>query len=315
MCNTRKSRDKRVKRYTVGLLLGSSPCGVARLVEELYGCEAISQVYGIVTEHVAKLSEKRLEVLVYDDACHLAGFSKNHVRAHRNETTEFVDNLIHSIDFFHFKNHIDPFCHQNFNPRNVPQLEGVNTVVCEQLFKGINQYSNCKSMNEPHFFIYFFFNIDLHNLKKEGQAYMVNPKNEVRNQAVKKSKLRDVDFESLKKTATEADPEAEAVSPFNCPGCKCGFESESSLKKHIDSKHAEMNPENPRACTICDKILSTEQRLRTHMKTHLQCKFCKAEFKQEHQMILHKKEHTTCKGCGNDFKTLSKLTRHGKCPQ
>jgi hypothetical protein len=55
-CNTRKSRDKRVKRHTVGLLIGASPCGVVRLVEELYGCEAISQVYGIVMEHLGKLS-------------------------------------------------------------------------------------------------------------------------------------------------------------------------------------------------------------------------------------------------------------------
>ena len=38
-CNTRKSRDKRVKRHTVGLLIGASPCGVVRLMEELYGCE------------------------------------------------------------------------------------------------------------------------------------------------------------------------------------------------------------------------------------------------------------------------------------
>ena len=50
-CNTRKSRDKRVKRHTVGLLVGASPCGVVRLVEELFGCEAISQVYGIVAEY------------------------------------------------------------------------------------------------------------------------------------------------------------------------------------------------------------------------------------------------------------------------
>ena len=146
--------------------------------------------------------------------------------------------------------------------------------------------------------------------------YMVNPKNHIRNETVKKSLLKDVDFEHLKKivsdsvTATEVD---KIALPFSCPGCKCGFETEASLKKHIDAKHPEMNPENPRACTICDKILSTEQRLRTHMKTHLQCKVCKAEFKQEHEMILHKKDHTSCKGCGHDFKTLSKLTRHGKC--
>ena len=63
LCNTRKSRDKRVKQHTVGLLLGSAPCGIVRLLEELFGSEAISQVYGCVAEYLGKLPTKELEVL------------------------------------------------------------------------------------------------------------------------------------------------------------------------------------------------------------------------------------------------------------
>ena len=130
-------------------------------MDELFGREAISQVYGIVTEYL---------VMVYDDVCHLAGFAFNHIRLHRNETTEYFNSLKFAIDKFHFKNHVDKNCHTNYNPKNVPELDGVNTVICEHLFRNINQYKNCRSMNEAHFFLYFFYNMDLHNLRREGLA-------------------------------------------------------------------------------------------------------------------------------------------------
>ena len=66
---------------------------------------------------------------VYDDVCHLARFGKNHLRLVRNSTTEYlVDQVKYSIDNFHFRNHIDPFCHANYNPKNLRELDSVNTV-------------------------------------------------------------------------------------------------------------------------------------------------------------------------------------------
>ena len=261
-------------------------------------------------------------MLVYDDVCHLASFAKNHVRLQTNETTEYFSSLKFAIDKFHFKNHIDEFCHKNYNPRNVKELENVNTVICEHLFKDINQYKNCKSMNEAHFFIYFFYNLDLHNLKREGLACMVNPDSEFRKNEIQETKLENIDFDLLKK-ANETDLsdvtyQLECLSvdmPFNCPKCSSGFKTEPSLSKHINLKHPELNPENPKACPSCDRILSSEQRLKTHMKTHRVCKICKMEFKSELEMMTHKKGHTTCKQCKKDFLTESKLKRHGDCTQ
>ena len=43
-CGTRKSRDKRVKRHTVGLFVVAYPCGVVVVCNELFGSESISQV-------------------------------------------------------------------------------------------------------------------------------------------------------------------------------------------------------------------------------------------------------------------------------
>ena len=47
----------------------------------------------------------------------------------------------------------------------VPELNPVNTVICEQSFAWSNQYSNVKSMNGPRFNHYFHYVLDLHNLK------------------------------------------------------------------------------------------------------------------------------------------------------
>ena len=141
-CNTRKSRDKRVKQHTVGLLIGASPCGIVRMCEELFGSEAISQVYGICCEYLSNLSLRDLKVLVYDDVCHLVSFAQNQVKIHRNSTTEFFSNLKFANDRFHFRNHVDPHCHKSFDPRNVQELKSVNTVICEELFTLINQYKN-----------------------------------------------------------------------------------------------------------------------------------------------------------------------------
>ena len=43
-CRTRKSRDKRICRWNVGIFLGAYPCGIVPLWDELFGSESISQV-------------------------------------------------------------------------------------------------------------------------------------------------------------------------------------------------------------------------------------------------------------------------------
>ena len=86
-----KSRDKRVLRHTVGILIGTYPCGNVTLFEELYGSESLSQVYAHVTDYISKLPEEsrnNLKEFVYDDACHMAKFAANPVRADKNETTK-----------------------------------------------------------------------------------------------------------------------------------------------------------------------------------------------------------------------------------
>ena len=81
-CNTRKSRDKRERRHTVGLFLGVFPCGIISLWDELYGSESTSQVYSVVLEFLSNLVNI-IKFILYDDACHLVRYAINQM--HLNE--------------------------------------------------------------------------------------------------------------------------------------------------------------------------------------------------------------------------------------
>ena len=77
-CNTRKSRDKRERRHSVGVFLGAFPCGIIVIGEELYGSEGIAQVYGLLTDFLGNMSDKsNLREILYDDMCHLKRFAED----------------------------------------------------------------------------------------------------------------------------------------------------------------------------------------------------------------------------------------------
>ena len=104
--------------------------------------------------------------------------------------------------------------------------------------------------------------------------------------------------------------------PFTCSLCKCGFEAESQLTKHIRAKHPTTDSSNPRHCPECNKILASEQSLKRHMVTHITCKVCKEVFNNPAEMILHNKIHYTCNICDSKFPAPSKLKKHmEKCVQ
>ena len=104
-----------------------------------------------------------LDYIIYDDVCHLAKFAMDLLLANQNDVTKFFSKRIFCIDKFHFKNHVDEYCIENFDPYKIPELKNFNTEICEQLFKGVNAHSNCKSMNEARFFLFWFYQLDLHN--------------------------------------------------------------------------------------------------------------------------------------------------------
>ena len=51
--------------------------------------------------------------------------------------------MINDIVFF-VQNHVDSYCKKFCNPNKYPELEAVNSSVCEQCFSWSNHYKNCK---------------------------------------------------------------------------------------------------------------------------------------------------------------------------
>ena len=308
-CNTRKSRDKTCRRHTVGVFVGAFPCGTIVLFDELYGSEGIRQVYGILIEYLARLDDPNaLEELLYDDCCHLKAFSEKEKNANQNTITKHFADLGKHVDRFHFRNHVDPWCMANCNPEGVPALLGVNTQVCEQLFKKINSHKNCKSFNEARFFLFFLYQFDIHNLSIEGLASkMADPREDFRweNIRIVAPEVRESKVESH---VTGLDQLG--IGPkFSCSICGNGYSQEGYLKRHLEAKHGK-KPDRGPECDECGKVFANSKTLEKHKKTHLKCKTCKADFETIEEARNHQKEHTYCKICQKEFRFISKLTKH-----
>ena len=305
-CNTRKSRDKTSRRHTVGVFVGAYPCGTIVLFDELYGSESISQVYGILVEFLGRLKDmSTLEELLYDDCCHLKAFSEKEVNAKQNEVTQYFADIGKHVDRFHFRNHVDPWCQANCNPEGVPSLQGVNTQVCEQLFKKINSHKNCKSFNEARFFMFFIYQFDIHNLAIEGlESKMADPRDDFRWENIE---LKEPVISETHDDIVSEFENLSVVPKFICSYCGSGYTQAGYLKRHVETKHeSKSGPE----CNECGKLFANSKSFEKHMKTHLKCNTCKKEFEKIEDATEHRMEHTFCKLCQKDFKFVSKLTKH-----
>ena len=57
----------------------------------------------------------------------------------------------------------------------------ISTPVCEQLFKKVNKYTYCKSMNEARYFLFWMYNLDMHNLDIDGlDSCLPDPRSDFR---------------------------------------------------------------------------------------------------------------------------------------
>ena len=163
----------------------------------------------------------------------------------RNEVTEFFGNIRKSVDKFHFSNHIDPWCVENMDPYKIPDLDNVNTVICEQLFKKVNSHTNCKSMNEARYFLFWLYNLDMHNLDRENLVSCTpDPRTEYRWENIE---IKQVDMSDVKKMSmTESVDDVinsfnnisiKSVPNFQCDLCGAGYVSRGYLERHVLNKH------------------------------------------------------------------------------
>ena len=324
-CNTRKSRDKVAEKdHSVGIFVGAFPCGTIPLFDQLYGSEGTQQVYGIVTDFFDNLDEETLNAikqLLYDDMCHFKKFAESSERSKNNEITAKIANMNKHVDKFHFRNHVDKWCQDNCNPDKVEGLKGVNTQICEQLFKKLNSHKNCKSLNEARFFLFFIYNIDLHNLSVGGMDISADPRSDFRWENIETT---DVDWTEVDKKEPSNITEDDLVKElstnlktlslkkkFTCSLCDNSYSQKGYLEVHIKSKHVmaeEVKIYN--ICEVCDKPQANKKALKRHMETHLKCTKCSIKFDSVLEADDHKNSPRFCYICNHDFEVPSKLKKH-----
>ena len=67
-----------------------------------------------------------LEIICYDDGCHLYKYATNPRRSQLTPLTRRIANLKIVIDRLHFSGHIDTWCRAHCNPYNLEELCEVN---------------------------------------------------------------------------------------------------------------------------------------------------------------------------------------------
>jgi hypothetical protein len=213
----------------VGLFVAVKPCGTVILFDELYGSESISQVYGIMIDWLGNLSDmSSIEIVLYDDNCHLGAYSENKERASKNEVTKHFASLGKYIDKFHFPNHVGKTCQNDRDPYKIKALDNVNTQAAEQLFRDVNKHTNCQAMSESHFYLFWLYIMDLHNLSISGlDRVEPDPREYYRDIVIK---VNNMDLTALRKNLTNSanvdsnvESTKQSVSSFTCNVCGSSF--------------------------------------------------------------------------------------------
>jgi hypothetical protein len=88
-----------------------------------------------------------------------------------NETLKNLTEKIYVVDKLHIQGHTETWCHKNCHPNLFPELEEINTIVCEQINFTLGRYKYIlKHMNSEHFsfYTYILFN-ELNKIKIDGK--------------------------------------------------------------------------------------------------------------------------------------------------
>ena len=243
-------------------------------------------------------------------------------------------NLPKYVDNFHFKNHVDPWCHKMCNPKDAEALDGVNTESCEQTFKWVNSFTAVKSMNQSHFWMFFTVIFDYHNLNKQKQLRsVVHPFSPLGWELLPQQ----LDIESSLLTLSTLETEEETLQPvfesvldqfsaidldgdgmkLTCKECNTTYKKEWTLRNHMNKKHGHNNP-GPCECDKCYEIFNNMKNLSDHIKSthaiHI-CEFCEEVFFRKSDLKTHIQTHTKlfpCSECQLKFPDKAILKEHRK---
>jgi hypothetical protein len=231
-------------------------------------------------------------------------------------------------------------CHQFCNPKDVRELDQVNTESCEQTFKWVNQYTAVKSMNQARFWFFFTVMFDLHNLQKQGNLRSIaHPKSSLRWELLpdqvdwEKTLLKvDVKVAEIETGMREVSIENDGSDSFVCDECGAKYKKPWTLKQHVMNKHQSQHKcekcdlcfmdakhlkdhmtEHNIYCSICDKNFANASSLTRHLKVHdkmIVCDYCKEVFNDKKRMKDHMKCHFVCQICKKNCETKLQFNQH-----
>ncbi len=134
--------------------IASFSCGIIINYEELIKSEGLVVVSKFLESTINCLNDE-VKYICYDNACHLSGVN------------EILKEKKFVIDRFHLQNHTQNKCQTIYNCKSYPELEGLNTEICEQKFQNISKLKHqLKHMNKHRFKFFFLEYINLSNLKQ-----------------------------------------------------------------------------------------------------------------------------------------------------
>ena len=92
--------------------------------------------------------------IVYDNGCNLMQYCLSRVNA--SKRTPILADKTYVVDRLHIKNHTDAWCQELCHPDKIPDLAGVNSMVCEQTNYDTGKWrAGTKHMNAARFnFLY-----------------------------------------------------------------------------------------------------------------------------------------------------------------
>lgn len=158
-CSTHKESNSAQRQLakSAGMLCACLSEGVILHMQEIYGCESLSQRYFCVAALKALLPS--LSTVVHDDACHLHKYTQRRATHSAAAADIAPPNVTYVCDKFHMAGHTDEWCKQTCDPAlpaNAARLHGIRTSVCEFTFTWLSKYKHqTKHMNEYgfHFFL------------------------------------------------------------------------------------------------------------------------------------------------------------------
>lgn len=91
-------------------------CGITINFEEIFRNEKSSDIIDLISQTIA-ITKKKIDYIIYDDACHLAEATKS-----KNIKFKGTDLMKFYIDRFHQYNHVREKCKNDHNIENYPEL-------------------------------------------------------------------------------------------------------------------------------------------------------------------------------------------------